>query len=97
MEIAGCMERESYEDVDPRLAANLTDFVNGWSLFWLGDLERAHRYLSACVQDWREEWDVTAGSAALGESYHLASIAYLGLTGLFWGDRNKVSNVLMTP
>ena len=85
LEIAGCMERESYEDVDPRLAANLTDFVNGWSLFWLGDLERAHRYLSACVQDWREEWDVTVGSAALGENYHLASIAYLGLTEIVLG------------
>ena len=85
LEVIRCMETEFYEDVDPQLVVNLTTYMNGWSLFWMGDLRRAHYYLSACIRNWRGEWDVIVRAAALGESYHLSSIAYLGLTEFFMG------------
>ncbi|MHB1736166.1 MAG: AAA family ATPase [Acidithiobacillus sp.] len=85
LEVIRCMENESYEDVDPQLVVNLTTYMNGWSLFWMGDLRRAHYYLSASIRNWRGEWDVIVRAAALGESYHLSSIAYLGLTEFFMG------------
>lgn len=100
LEVIRCMENESYYDVDPQLVVNLTTYMNGWSLFWMGDLRRAHYYLSACIRNWRGEWDVIVRAAALGESYYLSSIAYLGLTEFFMGrpeqGLKRSDNVLIT-